>query len=68
MSVTSVHPKEVGRLERMDVNDFFLTGEVYVADDVDKILANDHDLIMEQKEEISKLKIKVNKLQQKIGE
>ena len=67
MSVTSVHPKEVGRLERL--YPYGSCGEaVFIADDVDKILANDHDLIMEQKEEISKLKIKVNKLQQKIGE
>ncbi len=62
-----IEPKHVGRL--VTRYPYGSCGDaVYIAYDVDRILDNDHDLIMEQRDEISKLKIKVNKLQQKIGE
>ena len=60
----TVEPKHVGRLIK------FCSpyGEsCYFADVVDKILANDQELILEQRDEISKLKAKVNQLRNKNG-
>ena len=65
-----MEPKHVGRLIRLkprNMSTIDCDNDTYFADVVDKILANDQELILEQRDEISKLKAKVNQLRMKNG-